>query len=298
MKDGLRLYHRLLTFVAGMSFCAVAGAANEPSTLCAIPENPGIVTTCFFDLTKPPSSSQARADVLSGGLFRVPAADGELGQGFNGVLQSFVRIQEDGNGGTNASGISTAGYDTTAGGDIPKVTVCDGSGTGANCKQSFGFLLDESRPGGVNARISLDAFKLFVAWNGLRDPREASDSEWRNTEAPDTNTAQGGHRPRAASDSEWSNAESPDENTAHGRHHAAQAGEGRTTRDATRHRPAAPLRVQRPGRLDAEEWSPRSEGLPGQAPTPATALLLGLGLVALVAVRRTTVTKRDRVLPA
>src|SRR5687767_9748857 len=132
MKDGLRLYHRLLTFVAGMSFCAVAGAANEPSTLCAIPENPGIVTTCFFDLTKPPSSSQARADVLSGGLFRVPAADGELDQGFNGVLQSFVRIQGDGNGGTNASGISTAGYDTTAGGDIPKVTVCDGSGTGAN----------------------------------------------------------------------------------------------------------------------------------------------------------------------
>ncbi len=298
MNNGPRLCHRVSALVACLGLCGVASAATEPSTSCA-PENPGTITSCFFDLTKPPSSTQALADVLSGGLFRVPVADGEPGQGFNGVLQSFVRIQEDGNGGTNSDGISTAGYDTTAAGDIPKVTVCDGGGTGANCKQSFGFLLDVSKPGGANARISLDAFKLFVAWNGLHDPGEASNSERRNTESPDTNTALGRQRPREASDSGWSNTESPDENTAQGRHRAAQAGEGRTTRDASRHRPAAPLRVQRPGRLDAgDEWSTRPPGLPGQTPTPATALLLGLGLVALVAVRRTTGSRRDRVLPA
>lgn len=303
MNQGLQLGQRLLLLVAGLSLCGVASAANETSPPCAIPDTSSTITTCYFDLTKSPSSTQALAtEVLSGGLFRAPPTDGELDQGFTGVLHPFVRIQEDGNGGTNSGGIVAAGYDTTAGGGSwsHPVMVCDsGRSTGANCNRSFEFLLDVSRPVGANAGISRDAFNLFVAWNGLQDPREASGSESRNTESRDTDTAGGQHRPRAASDSGWSNSESG-ENTVQGRHRAAQAGEGRTTRDATRHRPpAAPLPVQRPGRLETEEWSPRpSSGLPGQTPTPATALLLGLGLVALVAVRRTIGTRRDRVLPA
>lgn len=301
-----RSQHWRLILLAGLGLCGFASAAVETTTSCATADSSSTVTTCFFDLTNSSPSTPGASDVLTGGLFRVAPADTELGQGFTGVVLPFVRIQEDGNGGTNSGGMIATGYEISAGGgtwaptvklgDIPKVTVCDGgASTGANCRQAFEFLLDVSRSV-PTAGISLDVFKLFVAWNGHHDPRGASVSGWSNTaESPDTNTAQQARRPREANDAGWSDSESSD---AQGRHRAAQAGDGRTSRDANRPRPAAPLRVQRPGKLDSgDEWAPGAGGLPGQTPTPATALLLGIGLAGLVLVRRNA-AKRDRMLRA
>ncbi len=186
-----------------------AGAASV-ATSCATPDNnTPTITTCFFDLTASPSSTQAPASaVLDGGIFRVPAQDGALGQGFivgTGVFQPFVRIQEPGNGNSVSNGIE-AGYNTDGrdgvgqlateldnhdkGGsnwnhsiklsDIPTVTVCDGGGTtGTNCKNYFEFLLDTNEQGNSpNSGISLDEFKVFTAAAGdIHDFTGADDTK-------------------------------------------------------------------------------------------------------------------------
>jgi len=189
---------RILVAAIAWLVVGVASAAQGPSTSCATPDNNNpSITTCFFDLTASPSSTQAPASaVLNSGMFRVPAVDGPLGEGYivgTGVFQPFVRIQESGNGNKASNGVET-GFNTDGrsgvgqaakeldnhdkGGtnwnhsiklsDIPIVTVCaDGSGSGTGCKQYYEFLLDTNEQGNdTNAGISLDEFKLFTAAAG------------------------------------------------------------------------------------------------------------------------------------
>jgi len=205
-----RFYRGLLTLVTGLALCGAASAATSTSS-CATPDNsPSGPTTCYFDLTASPSSTQLPASaVLNGGLFRVPAYDGELGHGFivgTGVFQPFVRIQERGNGNNNSNGVE-AGYNTDGRdgngypamveldnhdkggsnwnhsiklGDIPKVTVCDGGGsTGTGCNQYYEFLLDTNEQGNsINGGISMDEFKLFTAGTGdIHDFTGADDTK-------------------------------------------------------------------------------------------------------------------------
>ena len=186
-------------FATAFALSFAPGAAAV-STSCATPDaNTPVITTCFFDLTASPSSTESpKSAVLNGGMFRVPAKDGELGKGFivgTGVFQPFVRIQERGNGsdlhsngietGYNTDGRDGVGYpamveldnhDKGASnwnhsvrlGDVAKVTVCDGGGTtGSNCKQYYEFLLDTNEQGNdINKGISLDEFKVFTAASG------------------------------------------------------------------------------------------------------------------------------------
>lgn len=182
-----------------MWFASAQTFAADPalSTSCATPDNNAIVTTCFYDLTSSPASTQAPTSaVLNSGIFRVPGQTGDLGKGTivgTGVFQPFVRIQDKGNAGSNGVNIE-AGYNTDGrdgvgqaameidnhdkGGsnwnhsiklkDIPTVTVCDGGGTtGTNCKQYYEFLLDINEQGNSpNSGLSLDEFKLFTAGVG------------------------------------------------------------------------------------------------------------------------------------
>lgn len=184
---------------------ALAASSPVPSS-CSTPDtydptkpitSTNKLTTCFFDLTGSPSSTQTPASaVLNGGIFRVPGQTGDLGLGTivgTGVFQPFVRIQDQGNAGSNGINIE-GGYNTDGrsgvgqaakeldnhdkGGsnwnhsiqlkDIPTITVCDGGGTtGTNCKQFFEFLLDINEQGNTpNSGLSLDEFKLFTAATG------------------------------------------------------------------------------------------------------------------------------------
>lgn len=196
----------LLALVAGQSIAAEP--PPPPWTSCATPDtyNPNApvtqtnsLTTCFFDLTGSPSSTQTPASaVLNGGIFRVPPTpEGAYGTGTivgTGVFQPFVRIQDRGNAGSNGVNIE-AGFNTDnpngagpagkeldnhdRGGnnwnhsiqlkDIPTVTVCsDGTSTGSSgCKQYYEFLLDINEQGNSpNSGLSLDEFKLFTAASG------------------------------------------------------------------------------------------------------------------------------------
>jgi hypothetical protein len=197
----MRILVKSAVLVAGLALSSAALAAV--STSCATPDGNLTVTTCFFDLTGSPSSTQAPASaVLNGGIFRVPAQDGDLGHGTivgTGVFQPFVRIQERGNGSDlKSNGIET-GYNTDGKdgngnpamleldnhdkgasnwnhsirlGDVSTVTVCDGGGTtGTNCKKYYEFLLDTNEQGNSpNGGISLDEFKVFTC-RGRRHPR-------------------------------------------------------------------------------------------------------------------------------
>jgi PEP-CTERM motif len=211
MKSLTNLVVFLLGFT-GIAVLFMAGpvqAASGPSTSCATPDPNATITTCFFDLTGSPSSTQTPSSaVLNGGMFRVPAHDGALGQGTivgTGVFQPFVRIQEPGNGNLVSNGIES-GFNTDGRrgvgplfrelenhdkgasnwnhsiklSDIPTVTVCDGGGTtGSNCKQYYEFLLDVNEQGNSpNAGISLDEFKIFTAGTGnLFEHTGANDSK-------------------------------------------------------------------------------------------------------------------------
>lgn len=189
----------LIALISSVLSFGQASAAPGPSTSCATPDyNTPTITTCFFDLTASPSSSQTPASaVLDGGIFRVPAQNGDLGHGTivgTGVFQPFVRIQETANGSTLKSNGIEAGFNTDGrsgvgqlateldnhdkGGSnwnhsiklsaIPTVTVCDGGGTtGTNCKQYYEFLLDTNEQGNSpNSGISMDEFKVFTAAAG------------------------------------------------------------------------------------------------------------------------------------
>ena len=204
-----RLFVTAMTLIAGTVLSSAALAAV--STSCATPDGNLTVTTCFFDLTGSPSSTQAPASaVLNGGIFRVPAQDGDLGHGTivgTGVFQPFVRIQERGNGSDlKSNGIET-GYNTDGKdgngnpamleldnhdkggsnwnhsirlGDVSTVTVCDGGGTtGTNCKKYYEFLLDTNEQGNSpNGGISLDEFKVFTAGAGdIHDFTGADDTK-------------------------------------------------------------------------------------------------------------------------
>ncbi|HVK56240.1 MAG TPA: hypothetical protein VM532_14585 [Burkholderiales bacterium] len=189
--NSCRLLGSLAAVIAGFGFSLPANAVSS----CTTPDASVTITTCFFDLTAAPSTTQSPTSaVLNGGIFRVPAIDSELGQGFivgTGVFQPFLRIQEQGNGSADGieSGFNTdgrAGVGQAAkeldnhdkGGtnwnhsiklsDIPTITVCDGGGsTGSNCHQYYEFLLDINEQGNdTNAGLSLDEFKLFVAGVG------------------------------------------------------------------------------------------------------------------------------------
>lgn len=186
-----RLLVSLIAIItAGFAFSGGVHAASS----CLTPDNNVTITTCFYDLTASPSTTQSPASaVLDGGIFRVPTQNGDLGLGTivgTGVFQPFVRIQEQANGSFTENGIES-GFNTSgdsgvgqaaklldnhdAGGtnwnhairlsDISKVTVCDGgTATGTNCKQYYEFLLDTNEQGNTkNSGISLDEFKVFTA---------------------------------------------------------------------------------------------------------------------------------------
>ncbi|MGQ0652141.1 MAG: hypothetical protein ACT4P4_07740 [Betaproteobacteria bacterium] len=185
-----------LRFALALAAAALSTAAAASSS-CVTPDSSTPITTCYFDLTAAPSSTQTPAStVLNGGLFRVPAFGDELGNGFivgTGVFQPFLRIREQANG--NADGVE-AGFNTDATGrhldnhdrgatnwnhsiklsDLPLVTVCDGGGSsGSNCRQYYEFLLDiNEQATSSNAGLSLDEFKVYVAGAGNLSATSAS----------------------------------------------------------------------------------------------------------------------------
>jgi hypothetical protein len=174
------------------------GSAGGPASSCLTPDSGTPITTCYFDLTALPSSTQTPAStVLNGGLFRVPFSGLPVG---TGVFQPFVRIQgpasgshgdddddRSGHGSSSGSGGVESGFNTDAnvrlldnldrGGtnwnhsirlsEIPIVEVCDnGLPTGTNCRLYREFLLDINEPGNPESGLSLDEFKLYVASTG------------------------------------------------------------------------------------------------------------------------------------
>lgn len=184
----------LLGVLMGFSGMWIGESAVAGSS-CATPDSnpPGSITTCYYDLTAAPSSTQdPAAVVLNGGIFRTPDAIGGLGKGTivgTGVFQPFVRIQETANGSTLKSNGIEAGFNTDAPiknllddhdqggsnwnhaitlGDVPIITVCDGGGsTGKNCHDFYEFLLDINEQGNsIHSGLSLDEFKLFWAGTG------------------------------------------------------------------------------------------------------------------------------------
>src|SRR5580765_1840124 len=111
----LRPYRMLAALGGAFVFLAFSSLGKADSSSCATPDTNATITTCYFDLTASPSASNTTPSaVLNGGIFNVPAQDGDLGKGFivgTGVFQPFVRIQEPGNGNHASDGIE-AGYNT------------------------------------------------------------------------------------------------------------------------------------------------------------------------------------------
>ena len=173
-----------------------------------------VTSTCYFDLTASPSTTQGAAPsvMLNGGIFRVPAQNDLLGNTIvgTGVFDPFVRIQtsqgyakcqpncteqgfntdgrtpQPGNGSildNHDKGNSNWNHSIKLS-DIPMITVCDGGGsTGSNCHQFYEFLLDINEQGQNDSGLSLDSFKLFVAGQGDILSNSITDSSC----APDTN---------------------------------------------------------------------------------------------------------------
>ncbi|WP_137936290.1 hypothetical protein [Chitinivorax sp. B] len=176
---------------------AMAGAPSSSTCPGTFDASGNVLTTCYFDLTAAPSSTQTTPPnvMLNGGIFRVPDPDGTLGGMVvgTGVFDPFVRIQTSkgyakcqpncseqgfntdgrtsppGNGtilDNHDKGDSNWNHSITLG-QIPKITVCDGGGsTGTNCQQYYEFLLDMNEEGNENSGLSLDSFKLYVAGKG------------------------------------------------------------------------------------------------------------------------------------
>ena len=226
----LRLSGLIAMLTAGL-LSSGGGWAASVSTSCDTPDVNATITTCFFDLTASPSTTQTPSSaVLSGGIFRVPGANGDLGFGTivgTGVFQPFVRIQEQANGSFKMNGIES-GFNTSGssgvgqaaklmdnhdkGGsnwnhairlaDVSKVTVCAGGGSsGSNCKQYYQFLLDTNQQGNSrNSGISLDEFKIFtaassslIAFTGVDDTKGYTNFKITGTELRyDMDAANGG----------------------------------------------------------------------------------------------------------
>lgn len=161
--------------------CAIASDAFGASS-CVTPDSGTPVTTCYFDLTSAPSTTQSPASaVLNGGMFRVPSPGDDLGGAVvgTGVFQPFLRIQANGveaGFNTDGSGRQLDNHDNGGSNwnhsiklnDIPLVTVCDGGGsTGTNCQQYYQFLLDiNEQANSTDAGVSLDDFKVYLGATG------------------------------------------------------------------------------------------------------------------------------------
>ena len=179
------------------------------STDCNTPDTTGSITTCYFDLTTSPSSTPNPATaLLNGGIFQVPGASGSFGGSpivGTGVLNPFVRIQEQANGTQwnkvdPANGIES-GFNTSAQ-DKSSALLDDHDNGGSNwnhaiqlgdlCKVTvngidyYQFTLDINEQGNTkysdNSGLSLDEFKLFYAdsgsidsWTGANDNSGYSD---------------------------------------------------------------------------------------------------------------------------
>lgn len=188
---------KALLGVAAIALSGSAFAATSPSS-CPGNNTTNPITTCYFDLTASPSTTQTTPSsvILNGGIFRVPGANDTLGNTIvgTGVFQPFVRIQTakgyskcqpncteqgfntDGRVSGPGNGTILDNHDKGASNwnhsiklkDLSTVTVCDGGGsTGTNCHNFYEFLLDINEEGNVpNAGLSLDAFKLYVAGAG------------------------------------------------------------------------------------------------------------------------------------
>jgi hypothetical protein len=179
----------LHTAIALASLCLVE-AANAGD--CSTPDTNATITTCYFDLTQSPSSTDPAAStvtpaVLNGGIFSVPDSSGTFSSTpivGTGVLNPFVRIQ--GANGAHATGVE-AGYntgDSVHTNDPSPVNLLDDHDNGnTNWNHAiqlgslatvnvggvdyYQFILDINEQGNTNnAGLSLDEFKLFYADSG------------------------------------------------------------------------------------------------------------------------------------
>ena len=219
---------RLSGLIAALTAGLLSSGGGWAASSCATPDSNATITTCFFDLTASPSTTQTPSSaVLNGGIFRVPGANGDLGFGTivgTGVFQPFVRIQEQANGSFKMNGIES-GFNTSGssgvgqaaklmdnhdkGGsnwnhairlaDVSKVTVC--APTGGSCKEYYQFLLDTNQQGNSrNSGISLDEFKIFtaassslIAFTGVDDTKGYTNFKITGTELRyDMDAANGG----------------------------------------------------------------------------------------------------------
>lgn len=196
MNQISRAIRRILA-ASAVVLSAGAWAGSSSSTCPGTFDGSGnVVTTCYFDLTASPSTTQGATPsvMLNGGIFRVPGANDPLGDMIvgTGVFDPFVRIQtskgyakcqpncsEQGFNTDGRTGVANStildNHDKGASNwdhsiklsDIPTIKVCDGGGsTGTNCNSYYEFLLDINEEGNQNSGLSLDAFKLYVAGKG------------------------------------------------------------------------------------------------------------------------------------
>lgn len=180
-----------------LSSAAWAGTTTTSSCPGTADASGNVLSTCYFDLTASPSTTQgaAPAVMLNGGIFRVPGQNDLLGNTIvgTGVFDPFVRIQTSKGYAKCQPNCSEQGFNTDGRtpqpgngtildnhdkgnsnwdhsiklGDIPTITVCDGGGsTGTNCQQFYEFLLDINEQGDSDSGLSLDSFKLYVAGQG------------------------------------------------------------------------------------------------------------------------------------
>lgn len=174
-----------------------AGTTTSSSCPGTADASGNVLSTCYFDLTASPSTTQGAAPsvMLNGGIFRVPGQNDLLGNTIvgTGVFDPFVRIQTSQGYAKCQPNCSEQGFNTDGRtpqpgngtildnhdkgnsnwdhsiklADIPTITVCDGGGsTGTNCQQFYEFLLDINEQGNSDSGLSLDSFKLYVAGQG------------------------------------------------------------------------------------------------------------------------------------
>ena len=179
----------LASTVVVLAWLWQAGVVHAASS-CLTPDSNSTISTCYFDLTQSPSSTQnPPSAVLNGGLFQVPDSSGSFGGSSivgTGVLNPFVRIQESANGSWKDSNGIEAGFNTSA--DVKRTSLLDDHDSGGRnwnhaiqlsdlCKVTvdgidyYQFVLDINEQGNdKNSGLSLDEFKLFYADSGnLKD---------------------------------------------------------------------------------------------------------------------------------
>lgn len=170
---------------------------------CSTPDSNSPISTCYFDLTTSPSSTDPAAStvspvLLNGGIFQVPGQSNQNIVG-TGVLNPFVRIQEQANGtqwkkGTPADGVES-GFNTSA--KVKRTSLLDDHDNGGSnwnhairlgdlCKVTVGnadyyqFSLDINEQGNTkysdNSGLSMDEFKLFYSDSSTIDTWHYTDS--------------------------------------------------------------------------------------------------------------------------